>query len=113
MYFNDIHTARAIQECETLQETKQLMKTITNFDYPKWIQNGLELVRLGMKVKYDQNPLLMKTLQATKPKILVEATTDSTWGTGLPLTNPKALDKSEWKTCRWMRDICMTIKDNN
>ena len=98
MYFNDTCTARAILECETPQETKQLTRTIANFDCQKWIQNGLELVRPGIKVKFDQNPLLMKTLQATKPKILVEAITNSTWGTGVPLTDPKALDKSEWKT---------------
>ena len=78
MYFNDTHTARSIVECETLPETKQLARTIANFDHQKWIQSGLELVRPGIKVKFDQNPLLMKTLQATKPKILVEVTTEST-----------------------------------
>ena len=80
MYFNG-----AILECEIPQETKQLMRTIANFDHQKWIQNGLELVRPGIKAKFDQNPLLMKTLQATKPKILVEATTNSTWHTGVPV----------------------------
>ena len=62
MYFNDTHTARGILECETPQETKQLMRTIANFDCEKWIQNGLELVRSALKAKFDQNPLLMKTL---------------------------------------------------
>ena len=57
--------------------------------------NGVELVRPGIKANFDRNPLLIKTLQASKPKILVEATTDSTWGTSVLLTNPKALDKSE------------------
>ena len=45
MYFNDTHSARAMLECKMLQETKQLMWTITNFDHQKWIENGLELVR--------------------------------------------------------------------
>ena len=97
MYVKDTYTARAILECETSQETKQVTRTIPNFDNQKWIQNGLELVRPGIKVKFDQNPLFMKTLQATKPQILVEATNDSMWGTGVPLTNPKALDISDWK----------------
>ena len=112
-YFSDTHTARAILECETPQETKELVRTIPNFDHQKWIQNGLELVRPGIKVTFDQNLLLMKTLKATKPKILVEATINSTWGTGVPLTNPNALDKSVWKNCGWMCDILMTIRDNN
>ena len=73
---------------------------------------GLELVRPGIKAKFDQNPLLMKTLQAIKPQFVVEATINSTWGTGVPLTNPKALDKSEWKNYGWMSDIIMTIGDN-
>ena len=30
MYFNDTHTARPFLECETLQETKQLVRTVTN-----------------------------------------------------------------------------------
>ena len=70
-------------------------------------------MRPGIKVKFDQNPLLMKTLQATKPKILVEATTESTFGNGVPLTNPKALDKSEWINHGWMSDILMTIRGSN
>ena len=61
MYFNDTCTTRAILECETPQETKQLAKTIAIFDHQKWIQNGLELVRPGIMAKFDQNPLLMKT----------------------------------------------------
>ena len=113
MYFNDTGTARAILKCETPQENKQLMRTIANVDCQKGIQNGLELVRLGIKAKCDQNPLIMKTLQATKPKILLEVTIDSTWDTGVPFTNPKALDESEWKNLGWMSDILMTIRDNN
>ena len=75
-----MHTASAILVCETPQETKQLVSTITNFNHQKWIQNGLELVRPGIKAKFYQNPLLMKTPQARKPKILVEKTTiNSTW----------------------------------
>ena len=109
----DTYTASTILECKTLQETKQLMRTIANFNHQKWIQNGLELVRAGIKVKFDQNPLLMMNLQATKPKILVEVTINSTWGTGVLLTNPKAFNKSEWKNCGWMSDILMTIRDNN
>ena len=84
------------------------MRKIANFDHQKWIENGLGLVRPGIKAKFDQNPLLLKTLQATKPKILIEATTNSTWGTGVLLTDPKALDKSEWKNCGWMSDILIT-----
>ena len=64
MYSIDKHAARAILECETPQETKQLVRRMANFDHQKWIQNGLELVRKGIKVKFYPNPLLMKTLQA-------------------------------------------------
>ena len=95
------------------KKPKQLMRTIANFDHQKWIQNGLELVRPGINVKCDQNPLLMKTLQATNRKFLVEAIIDCKWGTGVLLTNPKALDKGEWKTHGWMSDILVTIRDNN
>ena len=113
MYFSDTHTVRATLECETLQENKQLTRRIPNYDHQRLIQNGLELVKPGIKVKFDQNLLLMRTLQATKPKFLAEATTNSIWGTGVLLINSKALDKSEWKYCGWMRDILMTIRDNN
>ena len=37
MYFNDTCTARAILDCETSPETKQLMRTIAKFDQQKWI----------------------------------------------------------------------------
>ena len=54
MCFNDTHAANAILECAKPQETKQLVRTIANFNHQKWIQNGLELVRPGIKVKFDQ-----------------------------------------------------------
>ena len=38
MFFNDTHTPRAILECETPQETKQLARTIANFNCQTWIQ---------------------------------------------------------------------------
>ena len=66
VYFNYTLTARAILECETPQETKQFARTIVNFDHQKWIQNGLEFVRPGIKVKFDQNPLLIKTDSTSK-----------------------------------------------
>ena len=55
----------------------------------------------------------METLQATKHKIQVKATTDTTWGTGVLLTNSKALDKNEWKNCGMDEWHTWIIRDNN
>ena len=49
-----------------------------------------------MHTKFEQNPDLFNMLKATGIKTLAEASNDHTWGTGVPLRDTRALNKSNW-----------------
>ena len=54
-------------------------------DYPirnDWDQYREEVMKKALKAKFEQNPNLMKMLQNTRGKALVEDTNDAYWGQG-------------------------------
>ena len=57
-----------------------------------------------------QNPGLIFMLSATKPKLLVEASMDKLWGTGVALPDSNALDTSKWSSNGWLSDMLMDIQ---
>ena len=66
-------------------EAKKLGYSVQGLYIRKWQDEGYELCLEGIRAKFHQNPSLMQMLLATKPKLLAEATTDRTWGTGIHL----------------------------
>ena len=90
-YFKDKAMANLILATDDPIEDKKLGKSIVGYDENRWKEVGLELVRPGIKAKFEQNHLLLQMLQTTHPKTIVEVTYDKTWGTGIPLDSPDAL----------------------
>ena len=83
--FGNSFTANQILQCETPLECKKLSYNINGVDKEKWMNMGYELCFDGIREKFLQNPPLFSMLKTTSPKILVEATTDQLWGTGIKL----------------------------
>ena len=52
-------------------------------------------------------------LKTTPPKILVEATTDRLWGTGIKLRDTSALDTDKWAGPGWLLKMLLMIKIND
>ena len=50
-------------------------------------------------------------LKATTVKMLVEASSDKLWGTGIPINDTHALDTSRWHGVGWMSNILETIHE--
>ena len=48
-------------------------------------------------------------LKATSPKVLVDASMDKTWGTGIQLCDPSTLDMEKWHNTGWMSSMLATI----
>ena len=82
--FRDSYTANLVLKCETPLKAKGV-------DYNRWKLDGFDVCPDGIKEKFNQNPLLMTMVSATKPKLLVEASTDKLWGTGIGLRDVKVL----------------------
>ena len=52
----------------------------------------------------------MAALLNTGTKNLVESSYDNLWGTGIPLSDPAALDKNRWKTVGLLRKMLMSVR---
>ena len=52
----------------------------------------------------------MLLLLSTNHQTLVEASHDTTWGTGIPLRDEKCLEKTEWKSTGILGEILMELR---
>ena len=85
MHFRDSLTANQIIQCVDAFEVKRLGYRVTGFDMQQWKEYGYDLCNEGIRAKFHQNHNLMMILKSTGTKIIVEATRDHLWGTGIPL----------------------------
>ena len=51
-------------------------------------------------------------LKMTEPKILVEASTDRLWGTGISLKDTHVLDNKRWYGKGWLSDMLHTVRES-
>ena len=113
LMFGDSHMANLILRSENALEAKRLSYKITGVDHTEWKAKDFEKCKIGLKEKFDQNPLLKSMLAATKPKLLVEASTDRLWGTGVGLRDTNVLNRSHWSGHGWLSKMLHQIRDDN
>ena len=51
-------------------------------------------------------------LKTTYPKILVEATSDRLWGTGVPMHDSNILKLEKWFGLGWLSEMLEKIKES-
>ena len=85
LLFGDSHTANLILQTDSPYKVKKLGYQISGFDMARWKNERYSLCFNGIKEKFVQNPILLQMLKTTTPKIIVEASSDRLWGTGVPL----------------------------
>ena len=76
-------------------------------------ENGVKLLKNclpGIRAKFFQNPGLMAALLNTGDRKLVESSYDDLWGTGIPLSDPSALDETQWKFIGLLGKMLMVIR---
>ena len=113
LMFGDSYTANLILCSENTLEAKRLGYKITGVDHMRWKADGFEKCIIGLKEKFNQNPLLKSMLVATKPKLLVEASTDRLWGTGVGLRDTNVLNHTYWSGHGWLSKMLHQIRDDN
>ena len=77
-------------------EIKRLSYKIQGFDKERWRHEGFDICFRGVEAKFKQNPPLLAMLKTTYPKILVEATSDRLWSTGVPMHDSNVLKSEKW-----------------
>ena len=111
MLFGDSIIANAILKADTPYEVKKLSYQINGVNRNEWKEHGYEICLRGISKKFKQNPQLMNMLQATNGFTLGEASNYRLWGTGIPLRDKDALNKSAWSSTGWLSDMLHEIRD--
>ena len=110
--FKDYRTAKKILSATTALECKTLSREIENFDKPTWESCAKERCSEGIKQKFAQNSALRDVLvYCTGNKTIVESTSDSFWGSGVPLYRQDCLNPRQWLSKGIMGEILMDIRD--
>ena len=96
--FNDEESFKKIEAESDPRIIKNLSKNITNVDRDKWNSSIRKLVTPILMDKFSQNPHLLKWLESTGDRRLVEAAGphDKIWGNGLRLSDPNVSDPYIW-----------------
>ena len=109
-YFGDNIAKDRILHCEDAMDSKEISMDITNFNKLEWSRVTEDLCYPGIREKFFQNPGLMAALLNTGTKKLVESSFSDLWGTGIPISNPNALDETKWKSIGLLGKILMSIQ---
>ena len=113
LMFGDSYTANLILRSKNALEAKRLSYKITRVDHMRWKSDGFDKCIIGIKEKFNQNPLLKSMLVATKPKLLVEASTNRLRGTGMGLRDTNVLNHTHWSGHGWLSKMLHQIRDDN
>ena len=83
-----------------LKDPVSMMRVrIKNFKSDAWKGEDVKVMKSGLLLKYDQNPILKDKLLQTKDTVLCEANPkDSYWGSGISMYHPDAADTVKWGT---------------
>ena len=112
-YFGDHEAYNQIMGSSTSLECKCASRQIRNVDIDKWDMVAGDVCQPGIQSKFLQNPPVMDTLLwKTGQKTIVECTSNSLWGTGIPRNDPNCLNSSKWISQGIMGQILEGIHNN-
>ena len=109
-FFKDETVNQQIMTAENGFECKKLSKNIKNYRHEAWKQAAIELCEPGITAKFKQNPKLVHLLQSTEDKLIVEASRDPVWGTGISITDKDVLTREKWSGHGIMSKILMQLR---
>lgn len=97
MLFNDPDSVVKIMAITNPKSIKMLGRKIVGFDPDIWNDNKFDIVIEGNRLKFTQNPELMKILLSTGDKTIVEASPyDKIWGIGLSAEKACKIPEKKW-----------------
>ncbi|MBQ2086400.1 MAG: NADAR family protein [Oscillospiraceae bacterium] len=109
--FWDIEMVNCIHETNDPKEAKALGKKVKNYDDAVWSAIRPQIVRRGVRAKFQQNEDLRKILLETGDRILVEASPyDDLWGIKMAAGNAQIEDPSNWKGQNLLGKVLMKVR---
>lgn len=96
--FGDGLSAIAIMHAKSPATQKKLGREVVNFDDAVWMQSAYDIVVVGNRAKFAQNPVPRAVLERTKGQLIVEASPyDRRWGIGMAANAPGIEDPANWR----------------
>ena len=111
LLFGDKKTAAKIIESDDPKDQKSLGKQVAGFVKVVWESRAEELVLMGLQEKFSHNQNLSDYLRKTNKQYLVESSHDTTWGTGLPLSNEHCLNWDHYKGKNLLGKLLMRVRE--
>ncbi len=112
LLFGDAEAAEKIMKAKSPYEQKALGRTVKNFDKSQWDAVCVDVMVAGLCSKFSQNPQFKKALLDTGDTEIVEASpSDRIWGIGLSESDPRALDKNQWRGQNLLGITLMRVRD--
>lgn len=111
--FGDAEALGKIMSAALPRDQKAYGRQVKGFDKEKWDAVAKLVVYKACKAKFEQNPDLMRDLEATKGTTLVEASPeDPIWGIGLKKDDPRALNRATWKGTNWLGEVLTKLRED-
>lgn len=109
--FGDNEAAAKILAAQDQKTQKALGREVRGFDEAVWAAKRVNIVSVGCREKFRQNPQLLQALLATGDTILAEASPyDRIWGIGLGADDPRAADPKEWRGTNLLGQVLMDVR---
>ena len=97
------HTFKSIEQAYQCEKA-------TRANDANWDKDKKDVMKELVRIKFSDNPELLKELIDTKDLILVEAGIDPFYGVGLSITNGDILDPTKWKGQNQLGQILCGIR---
>jgi ribA/ribD-fused uncharacterized protein len=111
--FGDTEIAEQIEAEEDLQEIKRLGRMVARYNDSLWKAIRVQILRRGIRAKFQQNPRLLCDLLATGNALLAEcAPRDLVWGIGIDMEDSRSGDPKEWKGRNLLGRTLMRVRED-
>ena len=109
--FGDEHHAKKIMETTDPAVQKRAGRLVKGFNDAVWMETAYDVVVQGTRAKFEQNPDFLKALEATKGKLIVEASPyDKRWGIGMGVGDEGIEDPANWKGDNLLGEACTQVR---
>jgi hypothetical protein len=109
--FGDTETALQILATSDPAAQKRLGRLVSGFDGAVWDRFKLEIVYRINRAKFEQNSGAARQLLNIDGAMLVEANfSDSIWGVGLSMEDPRVHDSNRWNGTNYLGRILTLIR---
>ena len=109
--FRDTEARDEIMRLTGFDEIKAMGRKVRNYDEELWSAVRFQVVRRGIRAKFQQNRDQLEKLIETGTAILAETTDqDKLWGIGISMDDERKTDVSRWNGRNLLGDVLMTVR---